>query len=376
VSVQRRETKTGTRWDVRLRDPSGRVYNRTFATKREAQAYERSERTARDRGDWVDPHAGRQTVGEWVDYWWTLHAPNLAPKTRAQYESTLNRWVLPALGTRRLSSLTPLDLQELVNDWARTAKPSTVHLRFAVLRTALLAAVTGEVLGRSPCRGIRLPKREQRRRSLPDIADLERLAAAMGTNYSAMVWLGALLGMRWGEVAGLRVGAVDLLRRQLIVGETVGEAKGVLHIGAPKTAAGRRLLPLPAVVCDVLAEHMRAEGLTGANGDEWVFRSPRGGPLRYSMWHLRVWIPAREAIGSPALGFHDLRRFYASQLVEAGVDVKVSQELMGHEDIRLTRGLYAQAGDDLKQRANDAIAAQLLGDRQREAETGEISGRG
>ena len=88
-----------------------------------------------------------------------------------------------------------------------------------------------------------------------------------------------------------------------------------------------------------------------------------GGPLRYSWWHERVWERARQEIGLPKLGFHDLRRVYASALVEGGVDVKVSQELMGHEDIRMTRGLYAQAGSAAKQRANDAIADLLLGPR-------------
>lgn len=55
-------------------------------------------------------------------------------------------------------------------------------------------------------------------------------------------------------------------------------------------------------------------------------------------------MPAREAVDRPALGFHDRRRFYASQLVEAGVDVKVSQEMMGHEDIRLTRASTPRPG--------------------------------
>ena len=163
------------------------------------------------------------------------------------------------------------------------------------------------------------------------------------------------------EVAGLRVGSVDLLRRQLIVGETIGEASGVVHVGSPKTAAGRRPLPLADALCVLLAEDMRAKHLTGRDADSWIFQPPKGGPLRYSWWHRKIWGPAREAIGRPTLGFHDLRRVYASQLVEASVDVKVSQELMGHEDIRLTRGLYAQAGDSLKEEANDRVAELLLG---------------
>ena len=92
-----------------------------------------------------------------------------------------------------------------------------------------------------------------------------------------------------------------------------------------------------------------------------------GGPLRYSWWHEKVWDRARRQIGLPQLGFHDLRRVYASALVAEAVDVKVSQELMGHEDIRMTRGLYAQAGSEAKQRANDAVAALLLGPAERQS---------
>lgn len=289
-----------------------------------------------------------------------MHEAGLAPKTRAQYRSTLDRWVLPALAHRRLASLTPLDLQELVNEWALGAKPSTVQHRFAVLRTVLLAAVKGDVLSRSPCRGVKLPKPDHERRSLILQSELTRLVEVTRREYRAMVWLGALLGMRWGEVAGLRVESIDLLRRRLSITETVGEASGVMHFGPPKSVAGRRSLPVPEPLVEILAEHLRAQGLTAADGNVHIFQAVKGGPLRYSYWHPKVWIPAREAIGRPDIGFHDLRRLYASGLVEAAVDVKVSQELMGHEDIRLTRGLYAQAGDESKRRANEAIAEQLL----------------
>ena len=360
MSVKRREVKSGVRWDVRLRDPSGRVYTRTFRTKREAEAYERAQLTARDQGAWVDPRASRQTVAEWIEAWYPMHEHGLAPKTRTQYRSTLDRWVIPALGDRRLGSISPLDLQEVVNEWAMDAKPSTVHHRFAVLRTALLAAVKGDVLVRSPCRGVKLPKREQERRALLHPDELGRLVEATRVEYRAMIWLGAVLGMRWGEVAGLRVESIDLLRRRLSITETVGEANGVLHFGPPKSAAGRRSLPIPAGVVDIVAEHLRAQGLTGADGETHIFRAQKGGPLRYTWWHPKVWMPAREAIRRPDIGFHDLRRLYASNLVEAGVDVKVSQELMGHEDIRLTRGLYAQAADETKRLANEAIADQIF----------------
>lgn len=363
MSIQRREIKTGVRWDVRLRDPGGRVYTKTFRTKRDAEAYERAELRARDQGAWVDPKAGKQTVAEWIEFWYPKHEPALSPKTRAQYRSAFNRWVIPAIGQRRLVSLTRLDLQELVNRWAEDARPTTVHHRFSVLRVAMSAAVTADVIARSPCHGVKLPRKQRKRRQLLTVDQLDALAEVMEPNYRAMVWLGAMLGLRWGEVAGLRVQAIDLLRRKLSVEETVGEAAGVVHFGPPKSGAGRRQLPLSEPMVEIIAEHLRLTGLTAADGEALLFRAPRGGPLRYGHWHHRIWMPAREAIGRPDLGFHDLRRLYATLLVEARVDVKVSQELMGHEDIRLTRGLYAQAVDETKRQANDAIVDQLLQNR-------------
>lgn len=359
MSVQWRDTKAGRRWDVRLRDPSGRVYNRTFRTRQEAISFERAELSTRDQGQWVDPRAGRQTVAEWVEHWFPVHEHGLAPSTRSQYRSTINRRILPALGHRRLESITPLDIQRLVNDWTDDAKPSTVHHRFAVLRTLFKAAVDAEQIGRTPCRGIRRPRIEHHPRQLPTVAQVTELAATTRSEYRPMVWIGAMLGLRWGEVAGLRIGAIDLDRRQLIVIETVGEASGKIHTGVPKSTAGNRAIPIPQPLADLLAEHIKAMGLPGNNRSRYLFPAPHGGPLRYSWWHEKVWDPARRTTGLPGLGFHDLRRFYATLLVETRADVKISQELMGHQDSRMTRGLYAQAGTEAKRRANDAIAAEL-----------------
>ena len=337
----------------------GRGYNRTFRTRQEAMTFERAELSARDQGQWVDPHAGRQTVAEWIEHWYPVHEQGLAPNTRSQYRSTINRWILPALGARRLASIMPLDIQEMVNEWASDAKPSTIQHRYAVVRTVFKAAVDAEQIGRSPCRAVKRPRLEHQPRQLPTIEQLHDLAAVTRLEYQAMVWFGAMLGLRWGEVAGLRVGAIDLEQRRLVVSETVGEAAGKLHTGVPKSAAGNRVIPIPEPLAAVITDHCAQVRLTAVDRARYLFPAPEGGPLRYSWWHEKVWNRARKSIGLPGLGFHDLRRFYATLLVQTGADVKISQELMGHEDIRMTRGLYAQAGTAAKRRANDAIAAEL-----------------
>lgn len=70
--------------------------------------------------------------------------------------------------------------------------------------------------------------------------------------------------------------------------------------------------------------------------------APAGGPVRDATWRNRVWLPACRTVGLDGLGFHDLRRANAT-LVRLGVDVKTAQQRLGHSDVRMTIGLYAQA---------------------------------
>jgi len=135
-----------------------------------------------------------------------------------------------------------------------------------------------------------------------------------------MVYLGAVLGLRFSEVAGLRVGRMDLGSGSVSVNETITrDSQGRPVFDAPKSAASRRTIALPAPLRELLGDHLRRRGLTEADSDALVFVSPEGGPLRYANWRNRVWSPAREAAGLPNLGFHDLRRAMATALETSGL---------------------------------------------------------
>jgi len=115
--IRTRKTTRGVRYDVRLRDPDGRVYNRTFATKKAAEAFERSERTDRGRGVWVDPRRADATFADWAVQWRDAN-PAKRPKTRVDDELIIRLHIDPVLGRRPIGAITPLDVQRLVNSWA------------------------------------------------------------------------------------------------------------------------------------------------------------------------------------------------------------------------------------------------------------------
>lgn len=358
MSVQRRETKAGVRYDVRLRDPAGHVYTRTFRTKREAQTFEARELADRSRSAWVDPRRSDVTFGLWAKEWLSSD-PAKRSSSRARDESILRNHLLPVLGDRPLSSLSPRDIQAVVNHWAAEGAPRTVRRQYDVLRAILNAAVGAERLVRTPCRGIKLPALVSTERHVVSVEELVGLAEAVDIQWQPMVYLGAVLGLRWGECAGLRVGRLDFLNRTLTVAEQRTRGLGGLMVsGAPKSKAGRRTMSVPVPLMDLLAAHLARRGLSGADPQAWVFVGHTGEPLGYSNWRRRVWLPARERVGLPNLGFHDLRHAAATALVAEGVDLKTAQARLGHSDPRLTLAIYAQATTD-----NDRAAAALLGAR-------------
>ncbi len=114
-------------------------------------------------------------------------------------------------------------------------------------------------------------------------AQVAAIADATALEYRPMIWLGAMLGLRWSEVAGLRVGRLDVLRRSLAVVEAVTrDAKGRPVFTAPKSTAGTRTLSMPQALAEMVAEHLTRLGTTAADPDELVFPAPEGGPLRYT----------------------------------------------------------------------------------------------
>jgi integrase len=169
-----------------------------------------------------------------------------------------------------------------------------------VLQSIVNYAVRLDMLGRSPCRGINLPKVAPLRRHVVNAAELARLAKALGgvEGMGPMVYLGAVAGLRWGEVAGLRVGRVDVETGTVAVVETIVRGRrGSVGVGEPKSDAGRRTLALPGSLAAMLAEHMAAVGLTTGDHDRLLFAAPNGGALRYTNWLRRSWYPATMAAG-------------------------------------------------------------------------------
>jgi integrase len=275
--------------------------------------------------------------------------------------------LLPTLGAQPIAAISPLDIRTLVDKWAAAFAPRSVRTYYGVLRAILNAAVNADLLGRSPCRGVRLPPPERRRaiRFLTEL-ELRRLADATPGTYRPMVYAAGVLGLRWSEIAGLRVGYLDLKRETIEVAETIAEVNGYVLRADVKTASARRTLPLPGFLAQLMADHLAARCLSDAEADALVFVAPDGGPLRAGNFRNRIWAPATAASGLKGLTFHHLRHSAVGYLIDSGAHVAVIQKRMGHSSIRTTLDVYGHVLPNTDQTATDHLE-RVFGARTRRA---------
>ena len=359
MSIERRMTRDGPRYDVRLRDPDGRSYKRTFPTRRQAKDFQVAELSAQARGAWIDPRAGKTTfAGVAAD--WLQANPAKRSSTYARDETIVRVHLTPVLGRRAIASIRPGDVQALVNSWAAgNAAARTVRRQFGVLHAVCEHALARDLIGRTPCRNIKLPAVAPNRRAVVTPEQLVDLAAEL-REHGSMAYVAATTGLRWGEVAGLRVRSLDLLGRKITVdGQVTRGVKGRVVVGPPKSEASRRTLAIAVWLADVLSAPLARRGLTAADPDAFVFARDDGRPLAYANWRRTVWQPACERAGVSTCQFHDLRRTNATALVAEGVDIKTAQSRLGHSDVRLTLDVYAQVVSAAELSAADMVGARF-----------------
>jgi integrase len=329
ASIEKRVRNGRAYYRARYRDPSGRQRNKTFRRKVDAEKYLALIEAAKVRGTWTDPAHGKITLAEWLETWWGS-AADLRPSTKARDRAYLNSLVLPRFGTTPLAAITQPDVQAWVAHLtARGFAPATVIKAYQLLGRTLTAAVNADMIPRSPCRAVRLPKIEREEMRFLTPAEVARLADAIHSRYRALVLLGAYGGLRMGELAGLRRGRVDLLRGTVDVAEIVVEVHGQLYTGPPKTRAGRRTVGLPRAVVEELAAHMGPVG----PADAYVFTAERGGTLRTSNFRVKVWLPAVRAAGLAPLRPHDLRHTAVALWIAAGANPKEVSVRAGHTSV-------------------------------------------
>ncbi len=360
------------RWQVRYRDPTGMERARNFRRRIDAERFLVTVEADKVRGSWTDPRLARTTVEEWLPTWQASRV-HLRSSTRAGADSLLRNHVLPHFGRRQLGSVTPTDVQAFVAHLEQNGlAPSTIRQAYLLVAGLFSSAVDSDLIARSPCRGIKLPPKTRSEMRFLTGDEVLEVADAIAEPYRALVLTAAYTGCRFGELAGMRVHRLDLLRRTLTIAEALSDVQGQVRLSPPKTAAARRQVALPRFLADELATHL---GRWPTAADGYVFTAPEGGPLRRTNFRRRDWLPAvRASVGEP-LRFHDLRHTHAAMLIAQGEHPKVIQLRLGHSSIQVTLDTYGHLFEGLDEAAADRLDAafpRTLADSSRTLDSGGV----
>jgi integrase len=302
----------------------------------------------------VDSGAGLQggsdlTIAALLDQF--IATATLAPTTRQDWHSVINRHLIPGLGTIPLWKLTARDCDQLYLRLAdQGLGPSRVRNAHTVLHRAVAQAVRWGWVARNPVSDATRPDVPRATVVPPDLDQVRQLLALARASDSMLAcWLdiAAATGARRGEICALRWSDIDLHARTVRIERSVSATKadGVI-IKTTKTDRFRLVTLTHQAITSVSAELERAQVEAARAGraferNDLVFTND---PAAQVPWRpelvTRRWERLRARAGFQHVKVHGLRHFVATELLTAGIDIRTVANRLGHARTSTTLDIY------------------------------------
>lgn len=308
------------------------------------------------------------TVSDLLDRWLRDYAKSrVSNSTYETYETLIRVHLKPGLGRILLTKLSPAQIQSFYTDRLERgrvdgtgglSRRSVLHLH-RVLSEALNQAVKWQWLARNPAAGAEPPTPTEKEMSTVDEDGSLRLLEEAADSWLYLpILLGLTLGVRRGEVLGLRWTDVDFDRGLVSIRRSLEQTRQGLHFKSPKNGEAR-VVAAPSYLLDEL-RRLKAEQakLRLASGSAWqdhglVVTLPDGSPRKPdNLTH--AFLRLRKRVGA-SVTFHGLRHSHATLLLERGVQPKVVSERLGHSSIKITQDLYAHVMPHMQEAAAQEV---------------------
>ena len=365
MSVRRRtwtnaDGSRGEAWVCNYTDTGGIRRLRTFDRKKEAEEFAGAVGVDVRHGIHV-PDSQSISVAKAARLW-LEGAANLERTTRWGYETHVNLHIVPLIGAVKLSQLTVPMVRGFEDKLAADRSPAMVRKVLTSLGGILADAQERGLVAQNVVRGLRTHRRRGRRGkdasqrrgsklkvgdNIPALNEMRAIIAHLPGRWRPLLLTAIFTGLRASELRGLRWSDIDLKRNELHVRQRADRFK---KIGAPKSEAGERTIPLPPTVANALREWKLA---CPAGNLNLVFPNAQGSVQDYSNILKRGLWPAQIAAGvvdahghAKYTGLHSLRHFYASWCINRKKDgglelpLKLVQGRLGHASIQITADRY------------------------------------
>lgn len=338
----------------------GKTLRKTFPTLAAAKAWRADAQSAIRRGTLRGP--SNITVAEACDAWEkgvkegsirNRSGDPYKPSVSRGYSQSIRLYIKPELGSRKLSSLSRVDVQDFADRLlASGLDPSTVKNILKPLRVIYRRAFARSEVAINPTSALELPACRGRRQRIADPAEAAALLEALPQADRALWAIALYAGLRRGELWALRWEDIDFEASVIHVRRAWDDKEGEIE---PKSEAGTRRVPIAAVLRQILIEHKLCQGGDGAMR---IVVDSDGRPKHSTTLTERAhktW----KAAGLKPIGLHECRHTFASLMIAAGVNAKPLSTYIGHASISITMDRYGHLMPGSEEEAAGRLSAYL-----------------
>lgn len=363
-SIQERTRKDGRASYLARWHDGERVRNKTFRTIEEAEDHLQTVSRAKRAGRYVPE--SEMTVADVVTEYITRGERRWSSNTVANYRQIARTVIVPALGKKKASDLTPRMVQTFVDGLIRQYSPRRVEVIRAVLSGAFKEARVHGIVPTNPAEGIRGAKVERSEKAIWTPAEAVRVLEAVEDDPEAFAWYMVALhtGMRPGELRALQWNDIDTVKGVIHVRRSVSrdaEFRAVIGTG---TKTGReRAVDVDADTIAALQRYRPVQAAQRLRAAHWrdidlVFTRGDGNLVPQQTIAKRHTLVCQRA-GVPVISPHGVRHSAATMMLEAGVDIKTISDRLGHAKISITLDTYVKTTDTMQRSAAEKMGELL-----------------
>jgi integrase len=358
ATVRKRTWKSGgetkTAWIADYFDQEGKRHIKTCKTKKEADGFLVQARHEVARGVHTPENASiavAEAARLWIE---TGELEKLERSTLRQYGNHIKLHINPLIGNMKLARLSTPAIESFRDELLKKGSRAMARKVLASLKSILREAQRRGLVAQNAAQPVKVDvkKRDQRKlaagRDIPSKEEVQTILAKADGRWRSLFITAIFTGMRSSELRGLAWDDVDVEQKLIHVRQRADHWGAM---GAPKSAAGDRKIPMSPMVVNALKEWRlacpRTGAREGAEGRLWlVFPNGNGNVENHAnianrgFYALQLAAGIVDSDGKPKYGMHALRHFFASWAIERGFSPKRLQALLGHSSIQMTFDVY------------------------------------